>query len=49
MNKKEVKKAYLKKIDKFNKHNKAYYDLDHPIVSDQKNDLLNKEVICQKK
>ena len=49
MNKKEIKKIYLKEIDKFNKCNKAYYDLDSPIVSDQEYDLLKDEIISFEK
>ena len=38
-----------KKIDKFNKYNKAYYDLDSPIVSDQEYDSLKAEIISFEK
>ena len=49
MNKKEVKKVYLTKIEEFNKYNKAYYDLDKPTVSDQKYDLLKIEILSLEK
>ncbi|MDA9658801.1 NAD-dependent DNA ligase LigA [Candidatus Pelagibacter sp.] len=45
MNDKELEIKYLKKIDLFKKYNKHYYDKDKPIVSDQKFDLLKKEII----
>ena len=40
-----IKKDYLKKIKLIQKYNKYYYDKDKPIVTDQKYDLLKKEII----
>ena len=45
MNDKDVKSEYLKKIDLIQKYNKNYYDKNKPIVSDQKFDLLKKNII----
>ena len=45
MNDKNLEIKYLKKIDLFQKYNKYYYDKDKPIVSDQKFDLLKKDII----
>ena len=45
MNDKDLEIEYLKKIDLFQKYNKYYYDKDKPIVSDQKFDLLKKNII----
>ena len=40
-----IKKDYLKKIKLIQKYNKYYYDKDKPIITDQKFDLLKKEII----
>jgi len=45
MNKDLVSKNYLKKIRLLQKYSEHYYDKDKPIVSDQKFDLLKKEII----
>ena len=45
MNDKDLETEYLKKIDLFQAYNKHYYDKDKPIVSDQKFDLLKKNII----
>jgi len=45
MDDKDLEIEYLKKIDLFQKYNKYYYDKDKPIVSDQKFDLLKKDII----
>ena len=45
MNDKDLEIKYLKKIDLFQKYNKHYYDKDKPIVSDQKFDILKKDII----
>ena len=39
-----IKKNYLKKIEKIQKHNKLYYNKSKPIISDQEYDKLKKEV-----
>ena len=40
-----VKKDYLKKIQKIQKLNKAYYEDSVPIINDQEYDLLKKDII----
>ena len=45
MNDKDLEIEYLKKIDLFQRYNKHYYDKDKPIVSDQKFDLLKKDIV----
>ena len=45
MNDKDLEIEYLKKIDLFQRYNKHYYDKDKPIVSDQKFDLLKKDIL----
>ena len=45
MNKDIVNKDYLKKIKLIQKYNEYYYDKDKPIISDQKFDLLKKDII----
>ena len=45
MNKKEIKKEYIKKIKILNNYNKNYYDKSKPLVDDQKYDKLKKEII----
>ena len=45
MNKTLIKKDYLKTINKLKKHNKAYYEKDSPIISDQEYDIFKKKII----
>ena len=45
MNYEDKRKIYLDKIKLISKYNKHYYEKDKPIVSDQKFDLLKKEII----
>jgi len=40
-----IKKKYLEKIKLIQKHNELYYDKNKPSVSDQKYDVLKKEII----
>jgi DNA ligase (NAD+) len=40
-----IKKKYLEKIKLYQKHNKLYYNENKPSVSDQKYDVLKKEII----
>ena len=44
-NKKEIEKLYIKKINQLRKYDKAYFDKDNPILSDQEYDLLKQEVL----
>ena len=45
MQRKEIEKEYIDKIDKLRNHNKAYFELDNPIVSDKDYDKLKKEIL----
>ncbi len=45
MDKSNIKKNYLNKISKFQKHNKLYYDKSSPIISDKEFDDLKNEII----
>ena len=45
MSKKEIKKNYLKKINKIIKHNKKYYDESNPIITDAEYDKIKNEII----
>ena len=43
--KKNIKKLYLENIQKLIKFNKAYFEKDNPIVTDEKFDELKKELL----
>jgi len=45
MQRKEIEKVYIKKINELEKHNKAYFSEDNPIVSDKDYDEIKKEII----
>ena len=45
MNKKLILEDYLKKIEKFQKLNEAYYDINKPLVADSEFDKLKLEII----
>ena len=45
MNKKEIKKKYLFKIEEISRHNQLYFNKSKPIISDKEYDELKKEVI----
>ena len=45
MDKFDIKKNYLNKINKFQKHNKLYYEDSSPIISDKEFDDLKNEII----
>ena len=45
MNNDLIKKDYLKKIQKLQHHNKAYYEKNDPIATDQEYDLLKIQII----
>ena len=45
MNKALIKKDYLKKIQELQNHNKAYYEKNDPIVTDQNYDLLKFQIL----
>ena len=40
-----IKKNYLEKIKKIQKYNELYYNKSKPAISDQKYDILKKEVL----
>ena len=45
MDKFNIKKYYLNKIKKFQKHNKLYYEDSSPIISDKEFDDLKNEIL----
>ena len=45
MQRKEIEKVYLKKIDKLKKFDKAYFDEDNPVISDKDYDHIKKEIL----
>ena len=45
MSSKNVNKKYLNKIEEFKEHNKLYYDKNNPKISDEKFDILKKEIL----
>ena len=49
MQKKEIEKIYIKKINELKKHNKAYFQNDNPLISDKKYDDIKEEVtgLCE--
>jgi len=49
MQSKEIEKKYIDKINKLTKHNKAYFELDNPIISDEDYDKLKKEILSLEK
>ena len=49
MDKKKIKKQYLKKIELINNYNKYYYDTSNPLVSDREYDEVKKEILLLEK
>jgi len=45
MEKKEIEKVYIKKINKLRKHGKAYFLHDNPIISDKEYDDIKKDIL----
>jgi DNA ligase (NAD+) len=45
MQKKEIEKAYIEKINQLRKYNKAYFEYDKPIVSDEVYDNLKNKIL----
>ena len=45
MQKKEIEKSYLKKINEIKKHNKAYFGDDNPLISDEDYDSIKQEIL----
>jgi len=44
MNKKEIEKIYIKKINELKKNNKAYFEDDKPVISDHEYDKIKNEI-----
>ena len=45
MHKKEIKKNYIKKINKLNEYDKSYFKDDNPVISDYEYDKIKQEVL----
>ena len=45
MDKKEIEKIYIEKIDRLKKFDKAYFDEDNPIIIDKDYDEIKKEIL----
>ena len=45
MEKKEIQKLYIEKINKLKKFDKAYFDDDNPIISDKDYDQIKQEIL----
>ena len=44
MQRKEIEKIYIKKINKLQKHDKAYFKHDNQTISDRAYDNIKKEI-----
>jgi len=49
MDRKEIEKKYIKKINQLIKYNKAYFENDNPVVSDVDYDSLKKKILSFEK
>ena len=45
MQRKEIEKVYIKKINELKKHDEAYFELDSPIISDKDYDIIKQEIL----
>ncbi len=45
MQKKEIEKAYIEKINELKKHDKAYFADDNPLISDKNYDEIKEEIL----
>ena len=45
MQKREIEKIYIKKINKLQKYNKAYFEHDNPLISDRDYDRIKREIL----
>ena len=45
MQRKEIEKFYINKINKLKKHNKAYFRDDNPLISDKDYDDIKEEIL----
>ena len=49
MQRKEIEKKYIKKINELIKHNEAYSKHDDPIISDRDYDIIKEEILYLEK
>ena len=45
MQRKEIEKVYIKKINELKKHDKAYFEKDSPIILDKDYDIIKQEIL----
>ena len=45
MQRKEIEKIYIKKINKLAKYDKAYFEKDSPVISDKIYDEIKQEIL----
>ena len=45
MERKEIEKVYVKKINKLKKYDEAYFKYDNPIISDKDYDGIKQEIL----
>ena len=45
MQRKEIEKKYIKKINELRKHDQAYFEHDSPLISDKDYDSIKKEIL----
>ena len=45
MQRKEIEKIYIKKINELKKHDKAYFRDDNPLISDKDYDSIKEEIL----
>ena len=45
MQKKEIEKIYIEKINQLKRYNKAYFEQDNPVVSDSDYDKFKKKIL----
>ena len=45
MQRKDIEKKYIKKINELTKHNEAYFKNDSPIISDKDYDVIKGEIL----
>ena len=45
MQRKEIERTYIKKINEIRKYDKAYFDDDNPILSDKDYDIIKQEIL----
>ena len=46
MQRKEIEKAYITKIKKLKKYDKAYFEKDKPLVTDRDYDITKNEILA---